>query len=84
MASESNYHATKKFLGNLLAIEMKRNEKNEKLYFGLLILEISKIVIYVFCYDYVKSKRGNKPEIMLHGYRQLNSKRYCKRSCNKI
>ena len=84
MASESNYHATKKFLGNLLAIEMKRNEKNEKLYFGLLILEISKIVIYVFCYDYVKSKRGNKSEIMLNGYRQLNSKNYCERSCNKI
>ena len=84
MASESNYHATKNFLDNLLATEMKRNEKNEKLYFGLLILEISKIVIYVFCYDFVKSKRGNKPEIMLHGYRQLNSKRCCKRSCNKI
>ena len=46
---------------------------NKPIYLRLSILEISKIIMYEFWYDYVKPKYGEKSEIMLHGYRQLHS-----------
>ena len=33
---------------------------NKPIYLGLCILEISKIIMYEFWYDYVKNKYGNK------------------------
>ena len=47
LLSEPNYHTTKWFSENLLAIEMNKTEiKTDKtVYLGLLILGISKIVI---------------------------------------
>ena len=56
LVSEPNCHATKFFTENLLAIKMKKTEilVNEPLYLGLSILELSKILIYKFWYDYVK------------------------------
>ena len=49
--SEPNYHTTKWFSENLLAIEMKRTEvkMNKLVYLGLSILEISKTLMYKFC-----------------------------------
>ena len=47
--SEPNYHRTEKFSDNLLAIEMKKNNKkkqvfmNKPAYLGLSKLEVSKI-----------------------------------------
>ena len=60
-----NYHATKIYLKNLLAIEMQRTQilMNRAVYFGLLILEMSKTVMYEFWYDYVKPKYGEKAEL---------------------
>ena len=46
---------------------------NKPVYFGLSILDISKIVIYEFWYDHMKQKCRKKNKIMLHGYRQLYS-----------
>ena len=45
LVSEPNYHATKWFSENLLAIEMKKTKvkMNKPIYLGLSILEISKI-----------------------------------------
>ena len=45
-----NYHATKIYLKNLLAIEMQRTQilMNRAVYFGLSILEMSKTVMYEF------------------------------------
>ena len=40
---------------------------NKPVYLGMLILEISKIVMYEFLYDYVTVKRGIKSKIMLYG-----------------
>ena len=56
--SRPNYHTTKSFTENLLAIEMKRWQiiKNKPVYLGLSILEMSKTVMYEFWYDYVKPK----------------------------
>ena len=36
---------------------------NKPVYLVLSILEISKIVMYEFCYDYVKPKYGEKREL---------------------
>ena len=47
LVSEPNYYTIKCFSENLVAIEI---------YLGLLILEISKILMYEFWYDYIKPK----------------------------
>ena len=62
LVSEPNYHTTKFFTENLLAIEMKKTEilLNKAVYSGLSILELSKILMYEFWYDYVKPKYDKK------------------------
>ena len=47
---------------HLLIIEMKKVKvkKNKPIYLGLCILEISKITMYEFWYDYVRNKYGDK------------------------
>ena len=56
--SEPNFHTTKIFTDNLLGIEMKKTEILTKtfIYLGLPILELSKILMYKFWYDYIKPK----------------------------
>ena len=46
--SEPNYHTTKHFSENLLAIEMKKMEvkMNKPVYLGISILDTSKILMY--------------------------------------
>ena len=58
LVSEPSYHTTNFFSENLLAIEMKRTQiyMNKLVYLALSILEISKIIMYKFWYDYVKPK----------------------------
>ena len=58
LVSEPNYHTTKYFLENVLAIEMKKIKvkMNKLVYLGLSILEISKTLIYEFWYNYIKPK----------------------------
>ena len=50
LVSEPNYHATKWFSENLLAIEMKKIKvkMNKPAYLGLSILEIIKTLMYEF------------------------------------
>ena len=59
---EPNYHSTKWFSEKLLAIEMKKTKvkMNKPVYLGLSILEISKILMYEFWFDYIKPKYGDK------------------------
>ena len=56
--SEPNYHTTKWFSKNLLAIEMKKIKvkMNKVVYLGSSILEISETLMYEFWYDYMKPK----------------------------
>ena len=63
--SEPNYHATKWFSENLLAIEMKKIKvkMNKPVYLGLSILEISKTLMYEFWYDYIKPKYQNNAKL---------------------
>ena len=67
---EPNYHATKWFSKNLLAIEMKKKKvkMNKPIYLGFSILDLSKIVMYEFWYDYIKPKYGKKSNTMLYGH----------------
>ena len=53
LASEPNYHTTKYFSDNLMAIEMKKTtvKMNNMIYLGLSILHISKTLMYEFWYD---------------------------------
>ena len=65
LVSEPNYHTTKHFSKNLLAIEMKKTKvkMNYPVYFGMSILDISKTLMYEFWYDYVKPKYEDKAKL---------------------
>ena len=65
LVSEPNYHTTKWFSENLLAIEMKKTKvkMNKPVYLGLPILEISKRLMYEFWYDYMKPKYGDNVKL---------------------
>ena len=65
LVSEPNYHTTKWFSEKLLAIEMKRTKvkMNKPIYLALLILEISKTLVYEFWYDYMKQKYGDNVKL---------------------
>ena len=62
---EQNYHTTKSFTKNLLAIEMRKTKilMNEPVYLGLSILDLSNTVTYEFWYDYVISKYAENTEV---------------------
>ena len=66
LVSEPNYHTTKFFTENLLAIEMKKTKilLNKPVCLGLSILELNKILIYEFWLDYVKPNYGEKANIV--------------------
>ena len=62
LVSEPNYHTTKLFTENLLALGMEKTEilMNKPVYLGLSILELRKVLVYQFWYDYGKPKCGEK------------------------
>ena len=61
LVSEPNYHTFNLIGEDLSIIEMKKTKvkMNKPIYLGLSILEISKILMYEFWYDYMKPKYGN-------------------------
>ena len=65
LASEPNYHTTKYFSENLMAIEMKKTKvkMNKPIYLGMSILDISKTLMYEFWYDYIKPKYQEKAKL---------------------
>ena len=62
LLEEPNHHTKNIFMEYLLTIEMKKTQilRNKPVYLGLSILEVSKILIYEFQYDYVKPKYGEQ------------------------
>ena len=62
LASQPNYHITKYIAKDLLIMEMKKVEvkMNKSIYLAQAILDISKILMYEFWYDYIKPKYGDK------------------------
>ena len=67
LATEPNYHTTKYFSENLLAIEMKKTKvkMNTPVYLGMSILDISETLKYEFWYDYIKPKYQNKAKLRI-------------------
>ena len=59
------YHTTKWFPESLIAIEMKKIKvkMDKPIYLSLSILDLSKTVMYEFCYDYVKLKYDEKAKL---------------------
>ena len=56
---------TKHFSEDLQAIEMRKTKilKNKPVYLGQAILDISKILLYEFWYDYIKRKYREKAKL---------------------
>ena len=65
LVSEPNYHSHKKFSDHLMAIEMKKTrvKMTKPLYLGMSILDISKILMYEFWYDYINQKYGDRAKL---------------------
>ena len=65
LVSESNYHTTKHFAENLLAMEIKKTTviMNKPVYLGMSILDISKMLMYEFWYDYIKPEYGDRAKL---------------------
>ena len=65
LVPEPNYRTKKFFTKKIVSKEMKRIEilRIKSVYLGLSILEFSKILMYEFLYDYVKSKHGEQAKL---------------------
>ena len=65
LVSEPNYHSYEKFSNHLMAIEMKKRrvKMNKPLYLGVSILDISKIFMYEFWYNYIIPKYEEKANL---------------------
>ena len=65
LVSEPNYHSHKNFSDNLMAIEMKetRIKMTKPLYLGMSVLDISKILMYEFWYDYINPKYSDRAKL---------------------
>ena len=62
LVSEPNFHTTKIFSENLLALEMHML-MNKPVYLGISILGLNKIVMYEFWYVYIKPKYEEKAKL---------------------
>ena len=65
LASEPKYHLSQRISNDLMIIEMRKVEgkMNKQIYLGQAILDISKILIQEFWYDYIKPKYGDKARL---------------------
>ena len=65
LASEPNYHITKYFSKNLMAIEIKKPKVkiNKHVNLDMSILDISKTLMCECCYDYIKPKNKEKAKL---------------------
>ena len=63
--SEPNYHTKTFFMEYLLAIEKRKAQilMNKPVSLGLSILELNKMLVYEFWYDYVKLKYSEKAKL---------------------
>ena len=65
LVSEPNYHSINYILEDLSIIEMNKTrvKMNKPIYLGLSILDISKILMYEFWYDYMKPKYNDNVKL---------------------
>ena len=65
LVSEPNYHTINYISEDLSIIKMNKTrvKMNKPIHLGLSILDISKILMYKFWYDYMKPKYGNRVKL---------------------
>ena len=65
LASEPNYHTTKYFSENIMAIETKKTKVkvNNPIYLSMSMVDISKILMYKFWYDFIKPEYQDKAKL---------------------
>ena len=65
LVAEPNYHAMNYISEDLSITEMNKTKvkMNKPIYLGVSILEISKLLMYEFWYDYMKPKYGNNVKL---------------------
>ena len=77
------------FSKDLFAVEMGKTEIqiNKSVYLGQAILDLSKSLMYEFCYDHMQPRYESKVKTMLYGYRQLcvrdRDRRFLQGHCKK-
>ena len=66
LAKRPNFKHCTIFSENLCAIEMRKTEVyfNKPVYLGMCILDLSKVLMYDFHYNYVKSKYGDRAKLL--------------------
>ena len=66
LASKPNYESRKIFNENLISVHMKKTSltMNKPVYLGMCILDLSKIIMFDFHYNYIKPKYGNKAKLL--------------------
>ena len=66
MDIQTKLHATQIFENYLVAIHKNKVTLtlNKPAYIGICILEISKVLMYEFHYDYIKNKYGNNSRLL--------------------
>ena len=66
--SKQSYKSQKIFDNNLVEIYEKKKKKrwtlNKPSYVGTCILDLSKVLMYEFQYDYIKNQHGNKSRLL--------------------
>ena len=65
LVSQTNFLTTQFFTEKLLVIEMKKAEilLNKPVCLGLSVVDLGKILMYEFCFDYVKPKYAEKAKL---------------------
>ena len=66
LSSKPNFDRATIFDENLVAVHMKKTEVyfNKPIYVGQAILDLSKILMFDFHYNYIRKKYGNKAELL--------------------
>ena len=66
LVAKPNFRSRKIFSENLVSVHMKKTSltMNKPVYLGMCILELSKIIMFDFHYNYIKSKYGDKAKLL--------------------
>ena len=66
LVAKPNYRSCKIFNENLVSVHMKKTSltMDKPVYLGMCILDLSKIIMFDFHYDYIKPKYGNNAKLL--------------------
>ena len=66
LVAKPNFKGRKIFSENLISVHMKKTSltMNKPVYLGMCILDLSKVIMFDFHYNYIKPKYGNKAKLL--------------------